>query len=485
MRNKYAIVTSNANGVNVKYMSNDDYKLVTNFVEKFNINQNSVLGVVCPEELAVIYDMGNVVRKNADPLGQLLSKPNIGLVFAATNGLMSLFKIMIQEFKLKYKRSSGRYKTNAMNALSAAVIGGHIDIVHVCRSELYDADMSDLALSHEKLDVLLYECPPCCGERIFAIFVDRCKVTNLFEDFERFKSILDAYKDKQDVTRFKDMINKTLVHAVQDKSKYIGIVELLISYGADDYEKPICKAANDNCFDIVRLLLDNVKTNDTNDIDRLKQHAAFGAASVDNFDMFKLYCTETMDLYQVILKTTNVDILDFCIRNGAMSINNDRTSGDKTGGDDKTHDDTDATTNVTTDVVASVMKGSSSMHSKLGTNHDAERVRCIVNHAIDERSNDMIQYLIENGIANDFKKMLKRSIKKSRAEKIGYLLEQADKLGRDDHERNEETRTHNNPYLKQSDYKDLILCAMDVRDYLNDSYGCTFYPSSDESDIDT
>jgi hypothetical protein len=62
-----------------------------------------------------------------------------------------------------------------------------------------------------------------------------------------------------------------------------------------------------------------------------------------------------------------------------------------------------------------------------------------------KKVNDTIRYLIENGIATDFKKMLKRSIKKSRAEKIGYPLEQADKLGRDDHERNEETRTHNKP----------------------------------------
>lgn len=408
----YAVVTQDAN---VKYMSADDYKL---FKDSFNMttNKDAVLGVICPFEFDTICN-DKMLKTNKYPLEYLLLKPNVGIVFAATHGLMSLFNVTIHKFKLKYERFSATYKNTAMKAFSAAVIGGHIDIVRVCRSNLYDVDLSDLALLHKKLDIL-QDFASCCSFQRYSkykIFTELCKVSKLFGDIESFKSILNAYKDRQDATTFKDMINKILIHAVQ-KSKFIEIVEILISYGADDYEKPVSEAASNGCFDVVQLLLDNV--NDVQTVDMLKQYAVLGAASVDNFDMFKKYFTETSDLHQAILNTKNVDILDFCIRKGAV---------------------------VTTDVIM---------------------------HAVDVYDdNNMIKYLIENRLATNFKKMLLRAIKKSNQDKIGYLLKQVEKQQQDD----------NVQHLHAPDYEDLILCAMDIRDHeLNDS--CYHYHTSDDDE---
>lgn len=299
---KYALIVWSTNNkkakgriqrTSIQYMSVDEHE---------RYPQHDDLDWVSPHDVDVVF---NEEKVTGDPLLYLVSNPIEGLVFACRHGLMSLFIIMLYRFQHDYQSGSQTFEEVAMKAMRAAIEGGHRDILHKCRLELMDPDLSGFACDSKKLDILVFEYPQK-HESIKCFFI---------ENNDNFVSILDRYKADMDNAEFKDMINKTLYYATE--SRYIDIVYLLISYGADEFKDAIYSAAAHSSFFIVELMMENV--NDEMQLIKMKRSAVLGALKSNSFDILEKYYVDdgSFDLNTIMSKSGNKNIWKFCIEKGA------------------------------------------------------------------------------------------------------------------------------------------------------------------------
>lgn len=380
MEDKYVILSmptkQNDTTINVVFLTETEY-------EKYSSLLNTDVEVLCPRDHSMIQN-DKSLKKHNDPLSYLLDKSNVGLLFAATHGIIPLFRIMIAKFNLVYKNKHKTYENYSMKAIRAAVIGGHIEIVHICKRELnmLNTDLSALAVAHKRLDILVYEFMNCKG---YHEDHDLCVFHKFFDDTESFKNLLDSYKEKQDETKFKDMINRIMDHA----GLHIDIVELLVSYGADDFKKVVKYASSNDRFDIVDLLLEN--THDSTKLNEMKRYAIIGASSSNNKVMVKKYLMEhnDVDLNEVIMNTTDVDVLDFCIQNGAK---------------------------ITNEIIENIIKTESQSMLKYLMDNGIANIKVMIESAIDNRKTYKIRYLVEQGeqhlTSSDYKDLLIHAARK-------------------------------------------------------------------------
>lgn len=299
----YAIVT----------WSKDDKRGIPS-VEYRRIGEESSLensnNVISPNDLNVILNEESIYKKKS-PLMYLLSKRTRGLVFACRYGLMSLFEIALYRFQMYRDDKSMKtmYENTCVEAMRAAIEGGHRQIFHRCRIELMDPNLYGFACDCKKLDILIYEYPHMI-ETLHCFFI---------EHGDEFGSILDEYKAKMDDAEFKDMINKTLNHATD--WRYLEIVRLLIANGADDYEEPIGEAARKGSNSIVDMMMENV--DDEAKLDAMKRSALLGASKSINFEILqKYYVDGVLDLKKVLNGSCREEVWKFCIDKGA-TIDND------------------------------------------------------------------------------------------------------------------------------------------------------------------
>lgn len=300
MENRYALVaTNNYKLVSIQYVS---VKKNTTTTTK----QETDTYLISPHDVQKCDEYWNKNTEIADNhqtdcLTYLLSKPSRGFMFACRNGLMSLLKLsmLMMYDTCKHK--------DTVEGLHAAIIGDHINIVHILRRHIDEdgVNMAGIASHHKRLEILLYEYPSY-----------RREITSLFND--DFKDILAKYSIHKTEAKFKEIINKTMTYACE--SKYIEIMKLLISYGAYEFKEPTYQAARLDCFDVVALIMENVSDEDEVYLNELKIVAVLGAAYSNNLEMVEKYYVDADNdqLQQLIHTTSSVDILKFCLEKGAI-----------------------------------------------------------------------------------------------------------------------------------------------------------------------
>lgn len=297
MAGRYALVT---------WPTKQDRFASVKYVFTYDITADLVVGNVLdwisPHDLEVIsqFNGKQLSGKYCDRLIFMLSKPKRGFVFACRHGLMSLFNVLANRLCL-LKTDVHNY---AIPGLKAAVEEGYIDIVHIILNEIVNVNMSDVACRHQRLDILIFEYPKCLKE-----------ITSLLVDGD-FRSLIDSYSK---TPRFKELLNETLRYAVD--LKHIELVHICVGYGADMLENPVYEAARANSHLIIKVIMESVRDETT--LRKLRRYAVLGYASSNNLEKMRKYFDDDVSddvefLQNIILYTSNVEILKFCISKGAI-----------------------------------------------------------------------------------------------------------------------------------------------------------------------